>query len=91
MDIIEPLAQFGVAGLMGVLWVWERAHSRKRESQLSEAHGRMMEADRQLDALVELVRRNTAAMVALERSQSHMIHLMKEVRREMRDAEHRAA
>jgi hypothetical protein len=28
-DIVELLVQFGVAGLMGALWVWERwAHFR---------------------------------------------------------------
>ena len=46
--MIQQLTQFGVAGLMGVLWVWERLHSRKRERQLSEAHGELMSDREQL-------------------------------------------
>jgi hypothetical protein len=37
-NLLEPLSQFGIAGLMGALWIWERLLSRKRETQLSEAH-----------------------------------------------------
>lgn len=74
--MIETLVQFGVAGLMGVLWVWERAHSRRRERQLTEAHGLLMSQERQLEVLVDTVRRNTEAMVRLERTQERMLRLL---------------
>ena len=32
-ESIEPLTQFGAAGLMGALWIWERLLSRRRERQ----------------------------------------------------------
>ena len=35
-EAIGPVAQFGVAGLMGGLWWWERKCSRQREEQLTE-------------------------------------------------------
>lgn len=60
-ELIQPLAQFGVAGLMGVLWVWERTFSRKRESELSEAHARLLAQQQEVGVIVELVRRNTEA------------------------------
>lgn len=31
-DALSMFTQFGVAGLMGALWVWERMLSRKREA-----------------------------------------------------------
>ena len=58
IEMIEPLTQFGVAGLMGVLWVWERLFSRRRERELSEAHERLMGERRELHELIELIQRN---------------------------------
>jgi hypothetical protein len=70
--MIQQLTQFGVAGLMGVLWVWERLHSRKREGQLSEAHGELMTDREQLHEMVELVRRNTAAIERFAQTQTRL-------------------
>jgi hypothetical protein len=64
---MEHLVQFGVAGLMGALWIWERTHSRRREAQLTEAHGRLMEQQRHLSVLVKTVRQNTRAIVSFEK------------------------
>ena len=72
----ESLLEYGVAGLMGALWFWERSHSRKRELQLSEAHERLMERDRELEAWVELVKQNTRAMVGFERGQRRMMEVL---------------
>lgn len=74
--MMESLMEYGVAGLMGALWVWERSHSRRREQQLSAAHDRLMERDRQLEALVNLVKQNTQAMVGFERGQRRMMELL---------------
>jgi hypothetical protein len=88
--IVQPLVQFGVAwrgvaGLMGLLWVWERAHSRKREAQLTEAHTRLVEQGRELIVLVKLVRQNTKALVAAERMQKRMCELLEGINAEMRE------
>jgi hypothetical protein len=62
---IEQLTNLGVAGLMGMMWLWERRTSRVREQQIDEAHARIM-ADRvMLDQLMDLVKQNTEAMTKL--------------------------
>lgn len=66
---ITDLTQFGAAGLMGLMWLWERRMSRQREQQLDDCHDRIM-ADRiQLEQLIDLVRQNTAALTRLAESQ----------------------
>ena len=88
--MVETLVQFGVAGLMGMLWVWERTHSRRREAQLTEAHHRLMDREKQLDALVKLVRQNTEAMVGFERLQKRMCDLLEGIRHEIRNRDRAA-
>lgn len=83
--MIDLLTQFGVAGLMGALWIWERMHSRRREAQLSAAHEQLMKQERQLASLVKLVRHNTKAMVELERSNHRIGELLEEVRHAIRE------
>lgn len=75
-QIVEHLTQFGVAGLMGVLWVWERLLSRRRERQLSEAHDRMVGEREQLSVLIELVRRNTQALERFDQTQARLLELI---------------
>lgn len=75
----QSLLQFGVAGLMGMLWVWERGHSRKRERQISEAHQRLMQRDQQVTTLIRLVRKNTAALVEFERTQRRLGEILEGV------------
>jgi len=84
-EMIEPLTQFGVAGLMGVLWLWERLHSRRRERQLSESHERLMGERRELHELVELVRRNTRAIEHFEATQAQLHDLLERMHDEIRD------
>lgn len=74
--MIEQLVQLGVAGIMGVLWVWERMHSRKREQQLTEAHQRISRREDQLDIMVELVKQNTKAMIDVEHTQIRICELL---------------
>lgn len=73
---MEALLEFGVAGLMGVLWVWERGHSRRRERQLSQAHARILRRDEKLNVLVRIVRRNTAAMMQFQQTQEHLAKIL---------------
>lgn len=77
MDVMDQLVQFGVAGLMGALWVWERLYRRRRERELSQAHLRLMTQHEQLGALVHLVRQNTRAMVHSERTGKRICELSK--------------
>ena len=81
--MIEAILQFGVAGLMGTLWVWERTNSRKRERQLDEAHDRLIGQDRQLCILVRLVQQNTKAMVGFERTQQRICEILEGTRDEI--------
>lgn len=83
--MIETLTQLGVAGLMGVLWIWERSHSRGRETELTEAHRRLIQNERELGALVELVRQNTQSLVASEQMQKRMCDLLEGINHEIRN------
>lgn len=76
---IESILEFGVAGLMGLLWVWERAYSRRRERQLSEAHERLATRDEKLAVLVGLVRRNTAAVIQFQHTQRHLAAVLEDL------------
>ena len=75
-EMIEPLTQFGVAGLMGVLWVWERLLSRRRERQLSEAHDIITSERHELHELFDLVRRNTQAIERFQQTQNQLQDLL---------------
>jgi hypothetical protein len=72
LESIESVTQFGVAGLMGLLWTWERWFSRKRERELTEAHERLMGQREALDTLIGLVRRNTEAIERFEHTQQRL-------------------
>lgn len=67
--LIQTLAEFGVAGLMGALWVWERMMTRRRESQLTTAHERLMHQRVQLRELMRTVHRNTRAIERFDQTQ----------------------
>ncbi len=75
-DMIQPLTQFGVAGLMGVLWVWERFMSRKHELQLDAAHQRLMRQQDHLKVLLDTVHRNTLALERFEHTQAQLRTLL---------------
>jgi len=81
-DVLQPLTQFGVAGLMGLLWVWERSMSRKREIQLNDAHSRLMSQQDELRTLVRLVRQNTRAIVRFDQTQNQLKALLEKMHNE---------
>lgn len=81
--MFEALMQFGVAGLMGVLWIWERTHSRSRERQLSEAHRLLSRRDQYLNLLIKLVRQNTRTVVGFEQTLKQMCKLLEEIGNEI--------
>lgn len=79
---MEALTQFGVAGLMGVLWVWERRMSRRRERQLDEAHERLARRGEELKELIDVVRANTAAVERFERTQQELRRVLERMSHE---------
>jgi len=78
-EMIDTLTQFGAAGLMGVLWLWERLLSRQRERQLSEAHDRLIQHRQDVKVLVKLVRQNTQAIEQFSQTQSQFNQLLDKV------------
>ncbi|MEX0775199.1 MAG: hypothetical protein WD042_05735 [Phycisphaeraceae bacterium] len=82
-DHFDQLTQFGVAGLMGALWVWERLYSRRRERQLSEAHERLTSDREHLAVLVALVQKNTAAIERFDRTQTQLTRLLERMQDEI--------
>jgi len=83
VENLQHLTQFGVAGLMGLLWVWERLMSRRREAQLNEAHVRLMGQHRELSVLVKLVRQNTRAMARFDQTQLQLKELLEKMNHEI--------
>ena len=79
---IDGLANLGVAGLMGAMWLWERRTSQKRETQIDEAHARIMSDGVQLEQLMAVVRQNAEAVTRLSSVQDQ---LMRELTRAPRD------
>lgn len=77
VDALASLTQFGVAGLIGWMWIVERRAAAERERQLREAHERI-EADRtRLAVLVRALRDNTRALTALEVGQRGVADLLR--------------
>ena len=70
---IDQLTSFGVAGLMGAMWLWERRTSRQREQQLDEAHARIVGDRVQLEQLIDVVRHNTEVMSRLCTTQEQLV------------------
>ena len=79
LDAIANFTQFGVAGLMGALWVWERMLSRKRDAQLNAAHERIVHQQHELRVLVRLVRRNTQAIERFDQTQKQLRQLLEKI------------
>lgn len=79
LDALPALTQFGVAGLMGTLWVWERMLSRKREAQLHQTHERLMQQTQELRVLVKLVRQNTLAIARFDQTQKQLNDLLERI------------
>jgi predicted component of type VI protein secretion system len=74
-ELTAIVAQFGPAGLMGLLWIMERRHAATRERHLSEAHQRLAQRDDSVHALLGVVRDNTRAIAALEHTQRNLVRL----------------
>ena len=74
-DILN-VTQFGVAGLMGALWWWERRYSRTREDQLTEAHQEILQTREHLQALLDAIQGNTKMIGEFTAVQQEMLRLL---------------
>lgn len=77
--VLTTLTQFGAAGLIALLWLYERRHGASRDRQLEQAHQRLFKRERELDALVKVLQDNTRAITTLEQSQRRLISLLAEL------------
>jgi uncharacterized protein YigA (DUF484 family) len=86
VGIMSDLANFGAAGLMGAMWLWERRLSRQREQQLTEAHQRITRDEERLKLLMEVVDQNTSAMARFAETQRQVAEALKDLTRELNHA-----
>jgi hypothetical protein len=75
-DLVN-LTQFGVAGLMGALWWWERRYSRQREEELTEAHRALMDKQEHLAAVLDALQGNTKVIVEFTSVQNEILQVMR--------------
>jgi hypothetical protein len=74
---LDQVANLGVAGLMGAMWLWERRTSRQREQQIDETHARIMTDRVALDQLMDLVHQNAEAMTRLATTQQQLVEQLR--------------
>ena len=70
---IGDLTSFGAAGMMGAMWLWERRTNQKRESQIDEAHARIVGDRVQLEELIDVVKQNAEAFSRLSATQDQLL------------------
>ena len=69
----NDITSLGASGIMGAMWLWERRMSRQRETQLDEAHSRILSDRVQLEELIRVVEQNSEAMSRLTASQEQLM------------------
>lgn len=75
---VVNVTQFGVAGLMGALWWWERRYSRQREDQLTAAHEKIVAQREHLGALLEALNGNTKVISEFTAVQERILGVIRE-------------
>ena len=65
-------AQFGVAGLIGWMWLTERRAAADRDKQLSEAQAMLVQSQKGMEVLLKALDDNTRAITALESAQRNL-------------------
>lgn len=83
LAIAGELTSFGAAGLMGMMWLWERRQSRVYEQRLSDCHTRILRDEERLEQFVKVVEQNTVALTRSNESQRVMIETLKDLMREV--------
>lgn len=69
-------AQFGVAGLIGWMWLTERKGAAERDRQLVDAQAMLAQSQKGLDVLLKALDDNTRAIAALEGTQRGLIEAL---------------
>lgn len=77
VEALASLTQFGVAGLIGWMWIVERRAASVRERQLQEAHDRLIADRTRLEVLVQALRDNTRALTAIEVGQRGVAEVLR--------------
>ena len=83
ISYVGDLANFGAAGLMGAMWLWERKLTRRREEQLNGAHERICRDEERLKLLTEVVDHNTAAVTRFVETQRQMVEALNDLTKEL--------
>src|SRR5512140_773116 len=73
-------AQFGVAGLMGGLWWWERKYSRQREDELTAAHKTIMDTREHLAAVLEALQGNAKVIGEFTAVQGEILRVLRDAK-----------
>ena len=73
VNALDSVASLGAAGMMGAMWLWERRTSQKRESQLDDAHARILGDRVQLEQLMGVIRQNAEAISRLCTTQDQLL------------------
>ena len=71
--LTTTLAQCGVAGLIGWMWLSERRSATDRDKQLSDAHTQLLSNHKSIDVLLKALDDNTRAITTLESTQRALI------------------
>lgn len=64
--LAATLTQFGVAGLMGWMWLSERRAAAERDRHLAQAHERIAQDRVAMNAVLEALRDNTRVLGGVE-------------------------
>ena len=75
-DLTTALAQFGVAGLIGWMWLTERRAAAARDQQIAESHRRLIDSGTTLSVLLSALDQNTRALTAIELGQRRAVELL---------------
>lgn len=62
LEIVKVLSQFGVAGIVFIIWWIDRREISKRGRMLEEAHRELSQREETLTVLTDLIKENTAAL-----------------------------
>ena len=71
--LTTTLAQCGVAGLIGWMWLTERRAATDRDKQLTEAHTQLLSDHKTIEVLLKALDDNTRAITTLESTQRALI------------------
>ena len=77
-EFVNILGQWGIVGLMFVMWWNERKDRLRAEGLVGNGHTIAKNVIEQNAVLIELVKSNTAAMTALKEEIKHIKHIVED-------------